>query len=119
VRIIWLLVALFTGVGFIAYLVAWLVMSQGPAPGPAPLRPINAPRRLTRSTTDVKWAGVCGGIAEYLGVDSTIIRLIWAILTVVPGAIVFGFIAYFLAWAILPLPSKVVVPAGTPVAHSS
>ena len=38
-------------------------------------------KKLYRSKTDEKIAGVCGGIAEYFGMDSTIIRLIWAILT--------------------------------------
>ena len=39
-------------------------------------------KKLYRSKTDQKLAGVCGGIAEYFGIDSTIVRLIWAILTV-------------------------------------
>jgi phage shock protein PspC (stress-responsive transcriptional regulator) len=60
-------------------------------------------RRLTRSTTDRKIAGVCGGLAEYLKVDSTVTRLVWAILTIVPGAIVLGVAAYLLAWFIMPV----------------
>ena len=46
-----------------------------------------------RSATDSKIAGVCGGLAEYLGVDSTIVRLFWAVLAVVPGALVGGIVA--------------------------
>jgi phage shock protein C len=38
VRIIWLLVALSTGVGFVAYLIAWIVMPQGPEAASAPER---------------------------------------------------------------------------------
>ena len=34
-------------------------------------------RKLTRSTTDRKIAGVCGGIAEYLNVDPTVVRIIF------------------------------------------
>ena len=59
-------------------------------------------RRLMRSATDSKIAGVCGGLAEYLGVDSTIVRLFWAILAVVPGGIVGGIVAYVVAWVIVP-----------------
>jgi phage shock protein C len=59
-------------------------------------------KRLTLSSTDSKIAGVCGGIAEYMGVDPTIVRLIWLVLSVVPGGIVGGILAYVLAWIIIP-----------------
>lgn len=39
-------------------------------------------KRLTKSTTDKKIFGVCGGIAEYLGIDSTIVRLVWVFLEI-------------------------------------
>jgi phage shock protein PspC (stress-responsive transcriptional regulator) len=68
----------------------------------ARLRPVFSHRRLMRSATDSKIAGVCGGLAEYLGVDSTIVRLFWAILAVVPGGIVGGIVAYLVAWVIVP-----------------
>jgi len=61
-------------------------------------------RQLTLSATDKKLAGVCGGIAEYLDVDPTIVRLIWVALSIVPGGFVGGAIAYFLAWIIIPKP---------------
>lgn len=47
-------------------------------------------------------AGVCGGIAEYFNTDPTVIRVIWAVLTIMPGAIVLGVLAYAVAWAIMP-----------------
>ena len=59
-------------------------------------------QRLTLSVTDSKIAGVCGGIAEYLDVDPTLVRLIWAALSVVPGGLVGGVLAYLLAWIIIP-----------------
>jgi phage shock protein C len=59
-------------------------------------------KQLTLSATDKKIAGVCGGIAEYLDVDPTIVRLIWVALSVVPGGFVGGALAYFLAWIIIP-----------------
>jgi phage shock protein C len=59
-------------------------------------------RKLTLSATDSKIAGVCGGMAEYLDVDPTIVRLVWVVLSVVPGGLVGGVLAYFLAWIIIP-----------------
>jgi phage shock protein PspC (stress-responsive transcriptional regulator) len=59
-------------------------------------------KQLTLSTTDKKLGGVCGGIAEYLDVDPTIVRLIWVALSVVPGGFIGGALAYFLAWIIIP-----------------
>lgn len=59
-------------------------------------------KQLTLSATDKKIAGVCGGLAEYLDVDATIVRLIWVALSVVPGGFVGGALAYLLAWFIIP-----------------
>lgn len=59
-------------------------------------------KQLTLSATDKKLVGVCGGVAEYLDVDPTIVRLIWVALSVVPGGFVGGALAYFLAWIIIP-----------------
>lgn len=55
-------------------------------------------RRLYRSDTDKMLAGVCGGLGEYLNVDPTIVRLIWAIL-VFTGP---GLLAYLVAAIIIP-----------------
>ncbi|HET7302427.1 MAG TPA: PspC domain-containing protein [Candidatus Saccharimonadales bacterium] len=60
----------------------------------------NSPKRLYLSN-DKKLAGVCGGIAEYIDVDPTIIRLAFVFLTVVSG-IVPGVLAYIIAAAIMP-----------------
>jgi phage shock protein C len=59
-------------------------------------------KQLMLSATDKKLAGVCGGIAEYLDIDPTVVRLIWVALSVVPGGFVGGALAYFLAWIIIP-----------------
>ncbi|MDP4093323.1 MAG: PspC domain-containing protein [Bacillota bacterium] len=56
-------------------------------------------RRVYLSDTDKKIGGVCGGIGEYLDVDSTIIRLLWVIFAFVGGS---GILAYIIAWAIIP-----------------
>ncbi len=57
-------------------------------------------KKLYRSNRDKKLCGVCGGLAEYLGIDSTIVRLI---------VIIFGFctlgtalVAYLIAALVMP-----------------
>lgn len=56
-------------------------------------------RRLHKSVRDRKLAGVCGGIAEYFGTDSTFIRLAFAVLFLGWGT---GLLAYILAALIMP-----------------
>ncbi len=102
VRLLWVVLSIVPGGfigGVVAYLLAWIIMPdiEGPLDEGAKLR------RLTRSVSDRKIAGVCGGIAEYLLVDSTAVRVLWAILTVVPGAIIFGVLAYLIAWFVMPV----------------
>ena len=58
-------------------------------------------RRLTLSARDKKIAGVCGGIAEYFGVDATLVRVITVVLALCFGG---GLLAYLLAWVIMPKP---------------
>ena len=83
-------------------------------------RPRTSHKQLTLSTTDKKMAGVCGGIAEYLDVDSTVVRLIWVALSVVPGGFIGGAIAYVLAWIIIPkTSSRAVTPAAAATASPS
>lgn len=55
-------------------------------------------RKLYRSFTNRMICGVCGGIGEYLGVDATLVRLIWAIVAC-SGT---GLLAYILAAVIIP-----------------
>ena len=49
---------------------------------------------------DKKIAGVCGGIAEYLNCDPTVIRVIYALLTIF--TIFSGVIIYHILWAVIP-----------------
>ncbi len=58
-------------------------------------------KRLYRSTTDKKIAGVCGGIAEYFDIDPTIVRII-AVILLLPGGLP-GFLPYLILWAIIPV----------------
>ena len=61
-------------------------------------------KKLYRSETDKKIAGVCGGLAEYLNVDPTIIRLIWALVSLWGGA---GIVGYVVAAVVIPVRSEV------------
>ena len=54
---------------------------------------------LHKSSRDRKIAGVCGGIAEWLGVDPTIIRLVWALLVLGWGS---GALVYIVCALVLP-----------------
>jgi phage shock protein C len=57
-------------------------------------------RRLVRSSTDSKIAGVCGGLADYFDIDPMMIRLIWVLLFLCAGT---GGLAYIILWMVLPL----------------
>ncbi len=59
----------------------------------------NNARKLTRSTTDRRIAGVCGGIANYLNVDATVIRILFLFALVCGG---FGVWAYLIVWIAAP-----------------
>lgn len=56
-------------------------------------------KQLRRSSTNKKLAGVCGGIAEYFNLDSTLVRLGWALFACLAGG---GIIAYIIALIIMP-----------------
>ncbi|WP_432559759.1 PspC domain-containing protein [Granulicoccus sp. GXG6511] len=60
-------------------------------------------KKLERSTTDKMLGGVCGGLAEYLGVDATIVRIITAAIVLLFTGV--GPIAYILAWVLIPAAS--------------
>lgn len=59
----------------------------------------NNMKKLYKSQTDKKLCGVCGGIAEFFGIDSTIVRLIWALAVLCCGT---GFLAYIIAALVMP-----------------
>jgi phage shock protein C len=70
---------------------------------PPPAAPYVAPRRLVRRSDDRMLAGVCSGIAEYTGMDVTLVR----VLTVLATVLGFGsvLVAYVVAWLLVPLDS--------------
>jgi phage shock protein PspC (stress-responsive transcriptional regulator) len=58
-------------------------------------------KKLHRSRTDRKIAGVCGGLGEYLDVDPTIIRLCAIVFGIATGIFPF-LIGYIIAWFVVP-----------------
>ena len=56
-------------------------------------------KRLTRSNTDRKLAGVCAGIAEYFDIDPTIVRIGWIVFRLMGGC---GLLAYILCALLMP-----------------
>jgi phage shock protein C len=65
--------------------------------------------RLTRDMRNKKIAGVCAGFARYLAVDVILVRVIWLVLAFGTGI---GFIAYIVAWIVMPKePIAVTAPA--------
>ncbi len=57
--------------------------------------------KLVKSTYDKKIAGVCGGIAEYFGIDPTVVRVAYAVLTVVSAGFP-GILLYIILAVIMP-----------------
>lgn len=58
-------------------------------------------KKLYRSQTDKKIAGVCGGLAEFFDIDATIIRVIFIVL-LLPGGLP-GLLPYVILWAVVPV----------------
>lgn len=56
-------------------------------------------KKLTKSRTNRKLAGVCGGIAEFFDVDVTVIRILWVLATFMGGS---GLLAYIICALIMP-----------------
>jgi phage shock protein C len=80
------------------------------APGTSPAA--GSPKRLMRSSTDKKIAGVCAGLADYFDMDPTIIRVLWLLLVICGGT---GILAYLILWMVLPVAPGGVVPTSATV----
>ena len=74
-----------------------------------------APRRLYRLAYDKKWAGVCAGLAKYLDVDVTLVRIAVVAAFFCSGGLVF--FAYIVASMIMPVDYG--VPASTSEVHAT
>ena len=67
-------------------------------------------KKLCKSRTDKKIAGVCGGLAQYFGIDSTFIRLALVLLVLCAGT---GLLAYIVAAIVLPDEDEIVTISET------
>ena len=56
-------------------------------------------KKLYRTKNDKKLAGVCGGIANYIGMDPTIVRVAWAVISCFAGI---GIVAYIVCALVVP-----------------
>lgn len=56
-------------------------------------------KRLCLSSTDKKLAGVCGGLAEYFGIDSTLVRIVYLALVIFAGT---GLLLYIICALVMP-----------------
>jgi phage shock protein PspC (stress-responsive transcriptional regulator) len=100
VRAAWVLLSVVPGAligGLLAYGAAWLLMPVSVVPVVPSLN-----KRVVRPQADRKIAGVCAGLAKYFAMDVTVVRLIWVVLSIYPGAIILGVVAYAIAWFIIP-----------------
>jgi phage shock protein PspC (stress-responsive transcriptional regulator) len=65
-------------------------------------------RKLYRSQSDRKLAGVCGGLGEYFNIDANVIRILFVVFAVFGGA---GLVIYLAMWILVPDASKAPPPA--------
>lgn len=60
-------------------------------------------KKFCLSDSDKKIAGVCGGVAEYFGIDALIVRIIWVVIALCYGV---GLILYLALWLLAPHETK-------------
>src|SRR5215472_8886781 len=96
---------------------AWQATSAATAPStggaetPRPPLPSGSRKKLFRSSTDKKIAGVCGGLADYWDMDPRFIRVLWLVVTLTTAM---GLLAYPILWLVLPVaPDGVTRTSGT------
>ncbi|HLA69126.1 MAG TPA: PspC domain-containing protein [Bacteroidota bacterium] len=70
-------------------------------------------KRLYRSRKHKMLGGVCGGIAEYLGVDPTIVRVAWIVISLFP--LIPGILVYIIAWIVIPKEPGAESPSTVPI----
>jgi phage shock protein C len=71
------------------------------------------PKKLMRSSTNKKLGGVCAGLADYLDLDVTLVRVLWVIIGFCAAGT--GILVYLVLWIVLPLaPLQVAVPLQAP-----
>ena len=79
----------------IVYIVLSLVFPQQPEG----YTTVNTAKKLLKSSKNRKLSGVCGGLAEYFGIDPTIVRLIFALCVLFIG---YGIMTYLVCLIMMP-----------------
>ncbi|MDH4334592.1 MAG: PspC domain-containing protein [Chloroflexota bacterium] len=74
-------------------------------------------RRLYRSRREEMISGVAGGVAEYLDLDPSIVRVVWAVLAIITGGVFF--IVYVVMWIVVPQAPEGAEPPGAGGADSA
>ena len=67
-------------------------------------------RKLYRSRADARLAGVCGGLGEFLGLDPTVVRLVFVLLALLGGH---GILIYLIMWLVMPPAPETTQPPAT------
>ena len=62
-------------------------------------------KKLYKSTRDKKLAGICGGLAEYLNMDSTVVRLIFVLLFILWGS---SLLVYIILALVMPDDTEII-----------
>ena len=62
-------------------------------------------KKLYKSTRDKKLAGICGGLAEYLNMDSTVVRLIFVLLFLIWGS---SLLVYIILALVMPDDTEII-----------
>lgn len=94
VRLFFALLAFAYGFTFFVYIVMWIVV-----PGSYELEEPEVEKKLFRDSDRKVIAGVAGGVAAFLGIDITLVRILFVIFTVAGGL---GLFVYIVMWVILP-----------------
>lgn len=95
IRLAFFIFALYAGNGLLVYIILWLVLPQMEA-GNTETRY----NRLYRPRYNSMIGGVCSGIAQAVGTDVSIVRLVFVGLTLLGGG---GIVIYLLLWLVIPL----------------
>ena len=90
----------------------------GTGTGKAAPRVAQSSGKLVRPMREAKIAGVCAGFAQSLGIDVTLVRILWLVLTIFPLPCL-GVVAYIVCWIVMPkdespAPSASMHPANGP-----
>ena len=59
-------------------------------------------KKLFRSTTNRMVCGVCGGLGDFFGIDGTVIRILYVVISLITSAGLLGLILYFILAVIIP-----------------